>query len=70
MMGLKDTWLAGGWRGIFDGLQGDQEWVAKILKPKRNLAACYEASNGSHILRRLAPEARLHVLRRCECPGL
>lgn len=35
---LAGTFLASGWRAALDGVQGDQEWIYKTLKPARILA--------------------------------
>ena len=28
--------LCGGWRAVLDGLQGDQDWLVAVLRPKRD----------------------------------
>ena len=34
---LGGSLLAGGWRGVLDGIQGDQDWLHKVFSFKRTL---------------------------------
>ena len=35
------TQLAGGWKALLDGVQGDQDFIHKVFKLKRNKLSCW-----------------------------